>query len=187
MPLVLQAGWKSLVGRTVATVLVAAAGVLVYWWFRSPPATRIKVGDPAPALELPTLGSGSSTPLTKFRGRVVLLAMFSSGCPLCDKELPILERLHREFTKKDFVVLGIGVDAEERDVAALVHHDALTFFVLHDPRGAAIHAAFGTTRLPEGYLVDREGIVRAVFQGDLAGRAVELREQIARLLTPGGS
>jgi peroxiredoxin len=182
MPLVLQPGWKALMGRTGATVLVAAAGVLAYWWFRSPPATRIKVGDPAPALELPTLGSGSPTPLTKFRGRVVLLAMFSSDCPLCDKELPILERLHREFTKKDLVVLGIGVDPEERDVAALVHHEALTFFVLHDPRGAAIHAAFGTTRLPEAYLIDRNGNVAAVLQGDLASRSTELHEQLQRLL-----
>lgn len=184
MPLVLEPRLKALFGRTLATAVVGAAAVLAFWWFRSPPATRVKVGDPAPVLELPALGSGSPTPLTKFRGRVVLLAMFSSGCPVCEKELAVLERLHREFTKKDLVVLGIGADPDARELSALVHHDALTFFVLHDPRGAGIHAAFGTTRLPEAYLIDREGMVRAVYQGDLASKVVELRERLLRLLVP---
>jgi peroxiredoxin len=175
---------KPTVLRWVTAILVAAAVFVGYWWFRSPPSTRFKVGDRVPELELLTLEGRAPTRLSQFRGRVVLLTMFASACPLCDKELPVVERLHREFTKRDVVVLGIGADPDPAQLLALVRRHVVTFFVLHDPNGATIRQVFGTTRLPEAYLIDNEGIVRAVFRGDLAGKRHELSEQIGRLLSP---
>jgi peroxiredoxin len=174
--------WKPAVLRAVAALLVGAAAVVGYWWFRSPAATRYKVGDRVPELELPTLESGAPTRLSRFHGRVVLLTMFSSGCPLCEKELPVVERLHREFMKKGVAVVGIGADPDAIPLLALVRHHVVTFYVLHDPKGAKIREVFGTTRLPEAYLMDKEGIVRAVFRGDLVGRKQELSGQMERLL-----
>lgn len=182
--MLLRLPWTPPVLRALAALVVAAAAVVGYWWFRSPPATRFNVGDRVPELELPTLEGRNPVRLSQFRGRIVLLPMFASGCPLCDKELPIIERLHREFTKQDLVVLSIGADPDAAQLAALVRRHQITFFVLHDPKGATIREVFGTTRLPEAYLIDPEGIVRAVYQGDLAKRLAELREQIQRLLKP---
>src|SRR5262245_21205005 len=96
--------------RAALALGVSAAAVLAYTWLRSPPATRVKPGERVPVLELATLGADTPTRLASFRGRTVLLTMFMSSCPLCDRELPRVERLHREFLKRGLVVLGVGVD-----------------------------------------------------------------------------
>jgi peroxiredoxin len=172
--------------RLLAAVGVMVAAVIGYWWLQSPPATKIKVGVRVPELQLPTLGATSHTRLSQFRGRPTLLTMFTTRCPRCDEELPRIERLHREFLKRGLVVLGVGTEANPLELAGLVKRHTLTFFVMHDPDGVAIREAFGTRRLPETYLIDRDGIVRAIYLGDVVGKIVELREQIEALLGPGG-
>ena len=58
----------------------------------------------------------------------------------------------------------------------------ITFFVLQDPGGIAIQEAYGTTRLPELYLIDGGGTVEAVYLGRLAEREADLRDRITKLL-----
>lgn len=171
--------------RALAALALAAAGVLAYWWARAPEATPVRIGESAPELQLLTLGSATPTRLSQFRGRPVLLAMFASDCPLCDAELPRIERLHREFFKQGLVVLGVGADPDAAQLARLVQRHGITFYVLHDPNGEALRQAFGTRKLPELYLIDPEGLVRAAYPGRLGDEREALREQLKRWL--GGS
>lgn len=166
----------------VAVLAVAAAAVVGLWWFQAPDATRVKVGQPAPPLQLTSLGATTATRLGQFRGRPILLTMFASRCPLCEEELPRIERLHREFFKRGLVVLGVATDAHAAELERFVKRYELTFFVLRDPNGAALRELFGTSKLPETYLIDRDGIVQAVYQGRVREKRDELRESIERLL-----
>jgi hypothetical protein len=63
-----------------------------------------------------------------------------------------------------------------------VRNLGVTFFVLQDPGGRAIKEAYGTSRLPELYLIDGTGTVQAVYLGRLAEKNQELRERIQTLL-----
>jgi len=168
--------------RWLAAAALAAAAVVGFWWFYAPEATRLKAGQQAPGLQLPSLGSTTLTRLGQFRGRPVLLTMFASRCPLCEEELPRLERLHREFFKRGLVVLGVATDADASELARFVKRHELSFFVLHDPNGRALREIFGTSKLPETYLIDRDGIVRAVYQGRMRDKRDEIRQWIERQL-----
>ena len=53
-------------------------------------------GKPASDLNLPRLGGGN-VHLADFRGKIVLLEVWFTGCPPCMKEAPALESLDREF------------------------------------------------------------------------------------------
>ena len=161
---------------------VAAAAVVGYWWWRAPQSTRIKAGAPAPELALQSIGSPGSTRISQFRGRPVLLTMFVDACPACVEVIGRLERLHREFGRHGLVVLGVATDLDPAARARYVKDLGITFFVLQDPGGIAIQEAYGTTRLPELYLIDGGGTVEAVYLGRLAEREADLRDRITKLL-----
>ena len=168
--------------RALAAGLVAAAAVIGYWWSRAPYSSRIKAGQPAPELALLTIGASAPTRISQFRGRPVLLTMFVDDCPSCVEVIGRLERLHRQFGRHGLVVLGVATDLDPAARARYVQNLGITFFVMQDPGGTAIQQAYGTTKLPELYLIDKAGTVQAVYLGRLAEREAELRDRIETLL-----
>jgi peroxiredoxin len=173
-------------GAAAAGAAVVAMLVVVgYWYLRAPESTQVKAGMTAPNLELPSVGSGGiKTKLSNFRGRPVLLVMYMSGCRICEREIDSLERLHREFLQRGLVVLGVAVDAEAAAREEFIRRHQLTFIVLEDPNGRAVREAYGSWKMPEAYLIDREGKVDAVYLGSVDWQAPELRERVERLLPP---
>jgi peroxiredoxin len=174
--------------KGAAALVAAVAALLVvvgYWYARSPESTRIKAGMLAPDLELPTVGSeGTKTKLSNFRGRAVLLVMYMASCKICEREMPSLERLHREFLQQGLLVLGVAVDAEPAARSEFIRRHKLTFLVLEDPNGRAVLEAFGSWKMPEAYLIGRDGKVDSVYLGSVNWQAPEVRERIQRLLPP---
>ena len=168
--------------RPLAAGTLALAAVVGYWWWRAPDSTPVKAGHRAPELELYSLGASAPTRLSQFRGRPVLLVLFVEGCPACDEVVGRLERIHREFGRRGLVVLGVSADESAAQRASFVNRLAVTFFVLQDPGAAAIKRAFGTSRLPELYLIDAQGTVRAVYLGRLAEHEAELRDRLEAML-----
>jgi len=166
--------------------LVGAIGVVAgYRYFRSPESTFVKVGQQAPELELPTLGSeGARARLSSFRGRPVLLTMFMAGCESCEKDAGSLERLHREFLQKGLVVLGVAVDPDEKTTADFIQRHRLTYLVMQDLNGAGVKEVYHSTRMPETYLIDASGRVQAVYLNNVDWGSVEVRERITPLLPP---
>ncbi|MBZ5565189.1 MAG: TlpA family protein disulfide reductase [Acidobacteriia bacterium] len=54
---------------------------------------------------------GNKVSLTEFRGRAVLLQFFQTGCPVCQREAPLLEQVYREYKDQGLVVIGVSHDA----------------------------------------------------------------------------
>jgi peroxiredoxin len=161
--------------------LTAVAIALGYFWFTAPEATKIKVGMQAPELELPSVNPGS-VKLSSFRGQAVLLAFFMSDCRICEKEIVEIERIHREYRLRGLLVVGVSVDADYAATRRFLTERQLTFGLLRDPNGEKILEAFGSYKMPEAYLIDAKGIVRAVWLGSVKWRSPEVRAQIEDVL-----
>jgi peroxiredoxin len=170
--------------RSGLAALVVVAVVVGFWWLRSPEATLVKVGQPAPDLELQSLGATSKTHLSSFRGRPVLLVMFMSSCHICDADMPELERLHRQMLPRGLVVVGVSADTERAALQQFVQRHQVTFPVLEDPGGAALRQVYGSWRLPEAYLIDASGKVAAVWLGSVRWSGRDVRDAITPLLPP---
>ena len=168
---------RFLLGAVLVGILIVG-----YAYLRAPEATLVKVGEMAPALELPSIGETVPTKLSSFRGRPVLLVMFLSGCRICESQAPALERVYREYYRRGLVVLGVSVDAERTTTKAFIERHSITFFVLEDPNGRAVREAYGSWRMPEAYLIDASGKLDAIYLGATNLRAPELRERLERLL-----
>src|SRR5262245_11802412 len=116
----------------------------------APEATKVKVGDLAPTLALPTLGGGPSGTAV-FRGRPILLFFFKSACRLCREEIGAIERVNRRYRLRDLVVLGVSVDVETDALQQLVNEKQVTFIVMQDPDAQVLRATFGSYKMPEAY------------------------------------
>ena len=107
--------------------------------------------------------------LAALRGKVLLLNFWASWCQECRPEMPVFERLHREFMTHGLSVVGVNA----REGTAAIHGYAkelgLTFPLVVDPRGE-INRAYGVIGLPTTFFVGRDGraVARAVGPRDWA-------------------
>ncbi len=160
------------VGASLAiiTVLAGAAG-LTYAALGTRRDARLSALDPqlvtrrpAPELELSDR-DGQSHRLSDFAGKSVLLNFWSVECPPCVRELPSLERLSRTARERGtFHVVTVTTDDSWSEVSHLFPNGT-DLLVLFDPDNAITEGRYGTERYPETFFIDRDGYIRARFDG----------------------
>jgi thiol-disulfide isomerase/thioredoxin len=100
-----------LAGVGAGAALAGVAGSL--WWQRpAPTAADDPADDPAAALwplrfERP---EGGQLVMAELRGRPLVVNFWAPWCPPCVREMPELDRFHREFAPRGWQVVGLAVD-----------------------------------------------------------------------------
>jgi cytochrome c biogenesis protein CcmG/thiol:disulfide interchange protein DsbE len=163
--------------------VLAVVGLLVFALV-SKGSSGIGVGDVAPASPLPRLEGEGKGSLADYRGRWVLVNFWASWCDPCREEAPALERFQREHAGPKFTVLGIDSRDLSSDGLGFVRQYDLSYPQLRDGDGSAAEE-YGTTGVPENFLVDPAGKVRLVVLGPVSEE--HLREEVAPLLPRGRS
>jgi cytochrome c biogenesis protein CcmG/thiol:disulfide interchange protein DsbE len=158
--------------------VVAVIGLLVFGLV-SKGSSRLALGDPAPSGSLPRLEGGGDGSLAEYRGRWVLVNIWASWCGPCRGEAPALEKFQRRYGSATFTVLGIDSRDLSSDGRQFVRRYGLSYPQLRDGDGAAAHD-FGTTGVPENFLVDPRGKVRLLVRGPVD--AAYLRSEVAPLI-----
>jgi cytochrome c biogenesis protein CcmG/thiol:disulfide interchange protein DsbE len=114
----------------------------------------------------------------------VLVNFWASWCVPCREEAPVLERFQRRHGDAGFTVLGIDSRDLSDDGREFVDQYELSYPQLRDGDGDAAHD-FGTTGVPENYLIGPEGKVRLLVRGPVT--AGYLDDYVAPLLSNGRS
>lgn len=120
----------------------------------------LRDGEKAFDFELKTL-SGTKRKLSDYSGKLVLLNFWATWCSPCIYEMPALEKLQEQFSRDDFEVVTIAVDAEKELVDAFVEQSNLKLEVLHDPTMKSI-PKYKVEGFPESIFVDKHGKLVAV-------------------------
>ena len=115
------------------------------------------VGKPAPAFQLPRLGSAERFSPTEMRGKVWLLNVWASWCVTCRDEHPVLVDFAR--TKRAPLV-GLNYKDQNDDALKWLARfgDPYQFSVV-DADGR-IGIDYGVYGVPETYVIDRAGVIR---------------------------
>ena len=153
--------------------VLAVVGLLGFGLLSKGEAT-IAVGEPVPDRELPTLGDSGQGSIADYRGRWVLVNLWASWCDQCRPEAPELERFWRRFRGQGVTVLGIDVQDNSEDALTFVREHRLTYPQLRsvgDERGDA----FGSTGVPENFLVDPRGRLALIYRGPVDEQFLEER------------
>lgn len=161
--------------------VLAVVGLLVYGLV-SKGSSRLGLGERAPDAPLPQLEGSGTKSLTDYRGRWVLVNFWASWCLPCREEAPALEQFHQEHSGPKFTVLGIDSRDLTSDGRDFVERYGLSYPQLRDGDGDAAHE-FGTTGVPENFLIDPAGKVRLLVRGPVSEEY--LQSSVAPLL-PGG-
>jgi cytochrome c biogenesis protein CcmG/thiol:disulfide interchange protein DsbE len=147
----------------------------------TPAAGAVSVGAPAPALAAPRL-DGAKFDLAAERGKLVLVDFWASWCEPCRRELPVLEDLHQRHAAAGLVVVGVSLDEQQGDAEAFLREKVkLSFPVVFDA-DRAIGKTWSPPKMPTVFLVERDGTVARIFDGEKPGQLDEIAAEVAKRL-----
>lgn len=146
------------------------------------------VGRPAPELKVPAaeIWSKQDFHLSSLRGHPVLLHFWATWCAPCLGELPELLELAKKLRGEGFSVVAVAVDdswgklesffARYPNLAPLKDHVILVL----DPQGK-IAEKFGSSRFPESFLINAEGLIDNKFIGPQPWNDAQMTPYLSRL------
>lgn len=141
---------------------------------------NVQAGDSAPTFNL-TADDGSGLRLEDYRGRFVLLNFWATYCVPCIDELPSLNGLYEDMKDQGLVVLGVSVDSDEEAYKNFLKTYRVAFPVVRDPEWS-VAMRYGTSKIPETYLIDKEGMVLRKYVNSQDWRRPEIVNYLESLM-----
>ena len=130
------------------------------------------------------LMSGETLTLADLRGKAVMVDFWSSWCPPCRQEAPVLAEVYLEY--ENLPVEFVGVDIWDVPAAAQEHIDR---YNVPYPNGidadGIIAINYGVTGLPEKFFISPDGMVVKKFVGPMSPS--KLRGILNEMLGPRSS
>jgi cytochrome c biogenesis protein CcmG/thiol:disulfide interchange protein DsbE len=198
------AAWVAYLAMVVAAVAIIAAIVAFLQGLGPPIAPSVEenpinpgVGKRFTGLKLkPLVGDLQPISSADVQGQVVLLNFWGPWCPPCRQELPHMAALAKRFADRmDFRLAAISyppggqpgdVQVLRDDTVRVLKELGLELSVYYDPDSAsviAIDPLIGFQGFPTSVLLDRQGVIRAVWVGYRSGIEDEIEQQVDKLLS----
>jgi len=143
-------------------------------------SSSIPAGSPLPQYTAPALGGGQIS-WASYRGGPTVLVLWAPWCAECERELPIVVRVARQFpaARLTSIVTAVGQEPGPTPAQYMRLH-GYTFPVALDSQGQKLADALGLTGYPLVYYVYSDGIVARATIGVAPASVVrELMAQIA--------
>ena len=120
---------------------------------------------------------GNEIKLSDYRGKVVFLDFWATWCGPCRMEMPHIETLHKELGATGEVVFIGASNEDQTTIETFLKKTPYTFpIVIVDPADA--RSKFKVTSIPAGFVIDKDGMIRAHLVG--AQSEAQLRAALAK-------
>ena len=188
-----------LVGVTTPLGTTAGPGTVdpraTAYLISSPPPVGLQVGATAPEFAT-TEADGSTYQLTDLdgkpirladlRGKAVWVNFWTTWCPPCQSEVPILRDLSERYKDRGLALVAISVqETSPADVAAYAARYQLPYTIGFDGSGKIFHAykAYG---LPTQVFIDPNGVIDCIVGAplDAAGAAAQIEAILPQATRP---
>jgi peroxiredoxin len=146
----------------------------------APRSAPLAVGDRVPDFTANLL-SGGTVRWADYKGTPTVLALWAPWCPHCQKELPVLSSVLREFPTVKLLTLVTAVDLHPGPTPdGYLKSRNLTLATALDDEQGTLGSALGLQAFPLVYYVDADGVVRREFVGE--SPAEQIRADIRTIL-----
>jgi len=131
---------------------------------------------------------GGKVTLDALKGRVVLVDLFGTWCPPCQRAAPVLVSLYERYRTQGFEAVGLAYERTEtveeamEAVLAFQKDHGVPFVLAIGPEEVKRQIPGGFEGYPTMVLVDRQGMGRRHFVGFTPGEEAVLAEEIEKLL-----
>lgn len=138
--------------------------------------------------------NSSPLKLAELRGRVVVLHFWAFGCINCVHNQPHYKSWHEKYSRRGLTLIGVHTPEteRERDIEALranVKERELPYPIVFDKDGQT-WKTWGNRWWPSTYLIDKKGVVRFRWDGELNWKKTKgesmMRRKIEQLLAEPG-
>jgi thiol-disulfide isomerase/thioredoxin len=177
--------WTIAVVGIAAVAAVAANQYMPWLKFNRPmPAASSAAGGSSTGLSCPANAkpanlnftlkdmNGQDVPLSKFRGKVILIDFWATWCEPCKVEIPWFIEFNKKYASKGLQVIGVSVDDTAEKLAPYVKDMKMDYLILqglgHDDMQEAYGPILG---IPVTVVISRDGKICATHAG-LAGKDV---------------
>lgn len=121
--------------------------------------TLVGIGDTAPDFEVRLL-DGSTTNLSSYRGKIVMLILFSTSCPDCKAQFDKMAQLYSQ-SKPKFHILAISRDESIEQTQEFINGYNAEIMAGIDP-GKEIYEKYATRYVPRNFLIGHDGRIKAL-------------------------
>jgi len=148
-----------IIGLAVIGIIVMMAA-----WMKKSTVQRLVIGEKTPDFEIISF-SGKTYKLSELKGKVVLVNVWASWCVTCDDESYMLQTVWNEMsTTEDIAFIGVDYVDTEKPALDFIEKHGITY-----PNGpdvsSRISKLFRITGVPESFLIDKNGILKAIQIG----------------------
>lgn len=141
-----------------------------------------------PAPDFTVKDSDRSVTLSQLRGKIVVLNFWATWCPPCIDEMPSLVQLQKKFRGTDITVLAVSVDDDPDAYHKFLKDHGIDLLTVREGGArtdtgviSPVTNMYGTFRIPESYVIDRNGMIRRKFVGPVDWSQTEISEYLSRL------
>lgn len=157
----------SVLGLLAAMVFYAA-----YESMKEEPETAMtSKGKQAPNFAGETVADDMLVLSNELEGKT-LINFWGSWCEPCKREMPALESAHSKYKNDGFKVISINLGQSDFIAGQFIDQYQLTFPVMIDQDGS-IKEAYRVGNLPASFLVDENGVIEEVHEGELSEEMLE--------------
>ena len=170
--------WIYIAGISVVALLL---GVLTSQWIyrtslANDPAIKAFFANPWKTPD------GKSVNTDDWRGKVLVVNFWASWCPPCVEEMPTLDKLQQEFSSKNVLFVGIGIDSPS-NIRQFLENTPVSYpIVIGGLEGSTLSKQMGNSQgaLPYTIVVDARGKATSSKLGKISEE--ELRKAIKSAL-----
>ncbi len=139
---------------------------------------ELAVQKMAPAFEVTAL-NGSRFNLDAMAGKVVLIDFWATWCGPCNRDLPYLKKIAREFAGQPLVMISVSLDSNAAAWREFVQKHEMSWLQYRDA-DHQLAREFGVTSIPHYFTIDSDGVLASESLGSGSNLEGRLRDLIAR-------
>jgi peroxiredoxin len=133
-----------------------------YFDYMQQQKSALKLGQPAPDFTLPD-PDGKMVSLSSFKGKYVLVDFWASWCGPCRQENPNVVAAYKQYSSKNFTILGVSLDKAKDPWLKAIKDDQLTWTHVSDLKywESSVVPMYNIQGIPFNVLLDPQGNIIA--------------------------